>query len=109
MRKQIFLLIFVVIALLIQNPLFAWENTCPDSLVSYCANVGKVAYDNSSDLAFKGVRLGKIVGVTWREKGTIISISSTKIRNAPEDAYYYIIDNGWEEPFLRLCKEIDAK
>ena len=95
-----------------------WQNICPDNDVSYCENVGKNAYNNSMNPpALRGIKLGKIIGVCWRPKGSVIGISEAipsagipeSVRVSPRDAYYYIIDDGSGKPFLRQCREIDAK
>lgn len=95
-----------------------WNNICPDPDVSYCNNVGKNAHNNNTNPpALRGIRLGKIIGVAWQPKGSIIgyeeAIPSANIPAksylSPRDAYYYIIDDGWGDPFLRQCREIDAK
>ena len=102
-----------------------WQNVCPATDVSYCKDVGKYAYNNSTNSPFlRGVKLGKIIGVIWRPKGSVIGISEAipkanipkEIRTSPRDAYYYIIDDGIIDDkgkkipsFLRQCREIDAK
>ena len=95
-----------------------WKNICPDHSVSYCKGVGKNAHNNSTNPpALRGIKLGKIVGVAWRSKGSVIGISPAiasagipeSVRTSPRDAYYYIIDDGGGKPFLRQCREIDAK
>lgn len=102
-----------------KNPKRDWRTVCPDPNVSYCSNVGKFAHNNfKNPPILRGVELGKIIGVTWRPKGSIIeyeeAIPSAGIPEdtyfSPKDAYYYIIDDGsGEDPFLRACDEIDAK
>ncbi len=95
-----------------------WTNGCPKPDVSYCKGVGKDAYNNSTNPPLmRGIRLGKITGVTWRPKGSIIGISEAipsagigeTIRTSPRDAYYYIVDDGSGKPFVRQSREIDAK
>jgi len=103
-----------------------WENICPNPDVPYCQNVGKDAYNNSKSLStfLRGIKLGKITGVTWRPKGSIIGYAEAipkagipeRIRTSPRDAYYYIINDGMLDadgkklkPFIRQCREIDAK
>lgn len=81
-----------------------WVNVCPDPDSSYCEDVGKMAYDGHNK-----VKLGKIVGVAFRPKGSGIG----GIRMSPRNAFYYIIDDEMTgfglEPFIRQCIEIDAK
>ena len=95
-----------------------WTNICPNSDISYCEGVGKNAYNNSTNPPIlRGIKLGKITGVTWRPKGSVIGISIAipsagipeSVRTSPRDAYYYIIDDGLGKPFVRECREIDAK
>jgi len=65
----------------------------------------------------KNVVLGKIIGVAWRPKGSVIGVSIAipeagipeEIRTSPRDAYYYIIDDGGGKPFLRQCREINIR
>lgn len=88
-----------------ENP---WHNVCPNSTCAiYCEKVGKDAYNAYSEP--KNVKLGKIEGVAWRPKGSIISVPGGTCRTSPRNAYYYIIDDGWGTPFLRQCREIRAK
>ena len=95
-----------------------WSNICPDSAVSYCDNIGKNAYNNSTNPpALRGIKLGKSIGVSWRPKGSLIGISEAipsagipgSIRTSPRNAYYYIIDDGSGNPFLRQCREISPQ
>ncbi len=127
MKKSILFQILLVIILSIPNYVKAeeWQNICPDPNVIYCDNVGKDAYNNNINPPFlRGIKLGKIIGVTWRPKGSVVGISEAmpeagipkEVRKSPRDAYYYIIDDGMVDakgkkkpPFLRQCREIDAK
>ncbi len=102
-----------------------WQNVCPDTSIIYCKNVGKYAHNGTgSPPALKGIKLGKIIGVAWRPKGSKIGYSKPipeanipgSTRLSPKNAYYYIIDDGMADaqgqkkpPFLRQCREIDAK
>jgi hypothetical protein len=102
-----------------------WKNICPDQKISYCKNVGKNAFNNATNPSLlRGIKLGKIIGVAWKPKGSVIGVSEAlpkagipkRIRKSPRDAYYYIIDDGMLDangkklkPFLRQCREIDAK
>ena len=118
--KQIIVTILLVLlpftALCVGQP--KWTNICPDPGVPYCKDVGKDAYNNTTNPPLlRGIKVGKIVGVSWRPKGSVIGISEAiqkagipeEIRTSPRDAYYYIIDDGSGKPFLRQCREIDAK
>jgi hypothetical protein len=108
--------------LIISFPVFAvaseWQSICPDPEVMYCKDVGKYAHNNATNPPIlRGIKLGKIVGVSWRPKGSVIGVSEAipaagipeSVRTSPRDAYYYIIDDGGGKPFLRQCREIDAK
>lgn len=96
-----------------------WQNVCPDASIVYCKDAGKYAHNGpGSTPALKGIKLGKIIGVAWRPKGSIIGYSKPipeagipgSTRLSPRDSYYYIIDDGSKEPpFLRQCREIDTK
>jgi len=124
---KIWLLLLVIV--LVASNAYAkppdWQNVCPAADVSYCQNVGEYAYNNlSNPPGLRGVKLGKIIGVIWRPKGSIIGISEAipkvnipkQIRTSPRNSYYYIIDDGMidakgkkKQPFLRQCREIDTK
>lgn len=109
-----------------QQPAMDWKNVCdgPDSTsVSYCRNVGKDAYNATGAAVLRDVKLGGIIGVCWRPASSIIGYSPpipaanipAEYRRSPRDAYYYIIDDGTKDdagkpkPFLRQCREIEAK
>jgi len=82
------------------------DHNCLDS-ACYCKNVGKNAYNGIANArGLRGIKLGKIVGVSWKTKGSFVSRSQG---TASRDAYYYIIDDGLGKPFPRQCREIDAK
>lgn len=95
-----------------------WTNICPKPDVSYCKGIGKNAHNNESNPPLlRDIKLGKIIGVTWRPRGSVIGVSKAIpsagipeiVRKSPRDAYYYIIDDGSGKPFVRQCREIDAK
>ena len=111
-----------IFLLLLTSAVFAaqpnWQNICPKDDVSYCKNVGKNAHNNfTNPPLLRGIKLGKIIGVSWRSKGSVIGISEAipsagipeSVRKSPRNAYYYIINDGSGKPFLRQCREIDAK
>ena len=111
-----FMALFWPIASMAVQP--KWTNICPKPEVPYCKSVGKNAYNNSMNPPLlRGIKVGKIVGVTWRPKGSIIGVSPAipaagipeSVRKSPRNAYYYIIDDGSGKPFVRQCREIDAK
>lgn len=117
--KKILLVFLIVLFPMIANATQVdWSNVCPDKDVLYCNDVGKEAFNNSTNPPLlRGIKLGKIIGVAWRPKGSVISVSEAipsagipeSVRTSPRDAYYYIIDDGSGKPFLRQCREIDAK
>lgn len=96
-----------------------WENLCPNPDIFYCKNVDKTAYHGqSSPPHLKGRKLGKIIGVAWMPKGTIIGYEKQipeagiprKALLSPRSAFYYIIfDEGWNREFLRPCLEIEVE
>jgi len=106
-RLLIVLAVFFVLGFITEA--FAWQNVCPDKACEeYCANVGKDAYNAHGTRLMKNVKLGKVIGVCWRPKGSLISKDG---RVSPRNAFYYIIDDGWgpEKAFLRQCREIKAR
>lgn len=118
MRKIVSVLLFLLLPVAVFAIQPRWQNICPQDDVPYCKNIGKNAYNNSTNPPLlRGIKLGKIIGVSWRPKGSVIGISEAipsagipeSVRKSPRDAYYYIIDDGSGKPFLRQCREIDAK
>ena len=87
-----------------------WESVCPDGSVAYCENVGRNAHNRNGPPELKELKLGKIIGVAWRAKGSLIT-TTCPTETSPRDAYYYIIDDGIAEtvPVLRQCEEVDAR
>ena len=115
-------IIVIMISLALSSFVFAtqtnWQNICPKDDVPYCKNINKNAHNNStSPPLLRNIKVGKITGVSWRPKGSVIGVSEAipsagipeSIRTSPRDAYYYIIDDGSGKPFVRQCREIDAK
>ena len=90
-----------------------WGNICPhDAAKSYCDNVGKIAHNRFGPPLMRTVQVGKIIGVWWRPKGSLISAPGSQYdRTSPRDAFYYVIDDGAgpECAFLRQAREISAK
>ena len=97
----------------------SWSNVCPNPDIFYCNDINKNAYNSSRYFPVSATefKLGKIIGVTWRPKGSLIGYSPAipkanipeEYRLSPRDAYYYIIDDGFGKPFVRQGREIDAK
>jgi hypothetical protein len=117
MKKIFYLGILIVVSLLICVKAYAsdgksqWSNICPNSkAASYCDNVGKDAYEkDKKSPESKGMRLGTIIGVTWREKDTMIGFYGDKTKTSPQDAYYYTINDYLGDTFLRQCSEVEVK
>ena len=117
MRRLFYLLFLVIVGLSICEAVYAgdnssqWSNICPDSKAeSYCNNVGKDAYEKDEKIpGSRSMRLGNIIGVTWKEKDTVVGIYGNKTKNAPQDAYYYIISDYFGDVFLQKCDEVDVK
>jgi len=85
-----------------------WENICPNDNISYCANVGKVAYNKKAEPSLAlDAKLGKIVGVAWRRKHEPITRDGKTL--SLRDTFYYIIDDGSKETFLRHCDKVNVK
>ena len=106
-RSLIILVAFFVLGLITEA--LAWQNACPNKACEeYWANVGKDAYNAYGTRVMKNVKLGEIIGVCWRPKGSLISKDG---RVSPRNAFYYITDDGWgpEKAFLRQCREIKAR
>jgi hypothetical protein len=104
----VWILIFILTISLASVCHARWQNICPSKDCIYCKNVGKDAYNAFGAKVLREVKLGKIIGISWRSKGSLVSKDG---RVSPRNAYYYIIDDGWgpEKAFLRQCREIDAK
>ncbi len=72
-----------------------WHNVCPQPDVSYCKNIGQDAYNASGAEFVKNIRLGKITGVSWRPKGSMIGYSEPlpdagipgRTHTSPRDSY----------------------
>ena len=118
MKKIVLVLMTIIMPYIVLAAQPDWKNICPDPSVFYCKGVGKNAHNNSTNHpALRGIKLGKIIGVSWRPKGSVIGVSPAipsagipeSVRTSPRDAYYYIIDDSSGKPFLRQCREIDAK
>jgi hypothetical protein len=95
------------------------KNVCPNEKIPYCKEIGKDAHHNESVTPpiLQGVKIGKITGVIWRPKGSILEILEAVpskgipelVTTSPQDAYYYLIDDGSSKPLLRKCTEIIAR
>lgn len=84
-RTESVLLIGLILGLLLVTPAQAFHNECaPGCKLSYCQNVGKVAYCKASPEA----RYGKIVGVSWQYAGTPVGRYN---RPMSKDGYCYIV------------------
>lgn len=115
---------FIALALVTITPLSGlaaqndWLNECPGVSEVYCPNVGKTAHNSfNNPPILRGIRLGAIVGVSFRTKGSAIAyVPGFPEAGIPEraieatgDDHYYIIDDGRGKLFLRKCRDVDAK
>jgi|GEM_PF-4052365 len=117
---KIFISLFVVCAALGANVYYVlnsdnnpFEDVCKEGNSKYtdlCDNVGRHAHTNKRMAAFKDTDYGEIVGVSWRERGGIISSPNQKLRYSDSFAYYYIVNSGQKgRYFLLNAKEVDAR
>jgi len=77
-----------------------------------CNNIGKYAWTQQSVLQINELNYGKILGVAWRKKGSIISSSKQKNKRRSEsNSYYYIVgDNkNADSQFLRIVSQVDPR
>lgn len=95
-----------------------WPDECPDVSERYCPEVGKTAHNSfNNPPILRGKKLGKIIGVSWRKKGDPIKYVAgfpdagipPKAIKSEQDAFYFIVEKGRGEIFLRKCVDIDAK
>lgn len=81
------------------SPALAWKDECGDpswegATDNYCACVGKVVKDSTTKL-----KVGKIIGVAWRPKGSLIGNSDLRVSS--RNAFFYIVDDGMPNTFLK--------
>ncbi len=96
---------------------YDFETICDDKggkkyTEELCNNIGKHAWSKKSVVALNEKDYGVIIGVSWREQGSLISPRSQKERRSAEnDAYYYIVasDSKGSGQFLRLASETDPR
>ena len=87
-----------------------WTDVCESGDSNeYCDHIGKGAYNSTGAAVLRAVRLGTIAGVAWRPKGSIISLPGSDVRTSPRNAYYFIVDDGGAQPFIRQAREIKPK
>jgi hypothetical protein len=92
-----------------------FESVCDKTNNKYtdlCDNVGKRAISQYSIINITDKDYGKIIGVAWRTKGSVISSPNQKKKRISEkNAYYYIIgsDKKGEPQFLRAVSETDTR
>lgn len=112
MRKGIFLLLSLCIS---SGAVAAgWADICTSKPNQYCNAVGQSAYNATGTASLRKIKLGVIKGVTWRPEGSIVSISPAipsagiprSVRLSPRDAFYFIVDDGVGNYFLRQCNEV---
>lgn len=92
-----------------------FESICDrnhDRYTKLCKNVGKNAHSKASVVNLNDKNYGKIIGVAWRRKGSIISSKrQKKKRRSEKNAYYYIIGDikDRNSQFLRAATETDPR
>ena len=92
-----------------------FESVCQKGNKRYtklCVNVGKYAWTQKSVLNINEKNYGKIIGVAWRKKDSIISSrNQTKKRRSEKNAYYYIIGDSKKSgsQFLMMAEQIDPR
>jgi broad specificity polyphosphatase/5'/3'-nucleotidase SurE len=77
-----------------------------------CNDVGKNAWTKKSVLQINENNYGKIIGVAWRKKDSIISSRNQKTKRKSEgNSYYYIVGDkkDADSQFLMLTSEIDPR
>jgi len=90
-----------------QEPDWRDLNVCPKPDVSECRNIGRLGYEKDT-MFNKEYDYGKIVGVVWRSKGTIIHIYGgsvdldiePKIVRANSGQYFYVLEKA--EGYLEI-------
>lgn len=91
----------------------AWVNACEDpqwqsTASQYCKCVGRQVWHDSEGIrrlmqAGRSIPpVGSVIGVAWRPKGSLISKDG---RTTPRNAFYYIVDDGRPDPFLKNPRE----
>lgn len=91
-----------------------FETVCVDGNSKFnedlCANVGKRAHSIKNMLGINDTDYGKIVGVAWRQRGSIISSQGQEMRYSASNSYYYIISGDKKGYyFLRIVSETEAR
>lgn len=93
-----------------QQPDWLDLNVCPKPDVSFCNNLGQEAYTH--DILLGGdYRYGRVEGVVWRSKGSIVYIYGgvveydiePEISRASSSGYYYIIKDDDGDLSVRSC------
>ena len=92
-----------------------FESVCQKGHKKYtkrCLNVGKYAWTQQSVLNINEKNYGKIIGVAWRKKDSIISSrNQSKKRRSEKNAYYYIIGDikDSKTQFLMMADQIEPR
>ena len=91
-----------------------FETVCEKGHKKYtklCRNVGKDAWSKPSVANLNEKNFGKILGVAWRRKNSIISAKGQRSRRSESNSYYYIIGTLGKDgaQFLRVESEIDPR
>lgn len=84
-----------------------WSDACSSTKLSYCQYKGYLAYlpEENFEKTSSPQKVGEILGVSWRPKGTLIS---KKGKTAPKNDYYYIISDS-EKLFLYQVDYLQKK
>jgi hypothetical protein len=83
-----------------------WTDVCSSSDTKFCKHIGMLAISEmQGGNKDKENIWGEILGVSWRAKGTLVNRSGEL---APENAYYYIIDNQ-KQLILKKCAIIKVR
>ncbi|HEC90929.1 MAG TPA: hypothetical protein ENI55_04605 [Alphaproteobacteria bacterium] len=124
---QAFVAVLVFLALLVgpaaagQDRTDPFKSWCPNKDIPYCSNVGKKAFNSCDGVLArtvclrvnKGLLIGPIIGVIWRNYGDPLKLNPSQIYHfAKDSAWYYIIGPGADlgpgvpGPFLRRVDSI---
>ena len=92
-----------------------FESVCQKGHKRYtklCEDVGRYAWSKKSVLQINENNYGKIIGVAWRTKDSIISSRNQKSKRKSEgNSYYYIVgdEKDFDSQSLMLASEIDPR
>jgi hypothetical protein len=90
-----------------------FESVCdPDNnrYTNLCDNVSKRARSTRNMTGINNTDYGTIIGVAWRQRGSIISSPGQELRYSSSNSYYYIISGDKKGYFfLLIASEVAAK